>query len=391
MSGTAHAVGVATVVVRRKRVDTDDLPTAISEFVHDVIRVGAYLPHELPPKAMLVHHIGYYVGQVSNGGHAQFIGNSGETFQTVAAGALNGLKAMGAKGQHQVLAEMVAWTAANSEEVREARAKALSGFDKRFYAAEAEAPIETLAGRWISGWPELRIVEDDRYASAIEEIAALNPFRSPRLAWRNVQSIRYQITDPLQIAVAAACGAVEPGPETKTGVAARLGLEIEGKQCVAHVVRTDKGRRLCVCDDEGARLYEQIERSPFPRGPGVTREDIEKYKSSIVGSRLSAVDAATIQGFVKAANDTQAPEAIELLLRRAGLNPAATITAWKALETEALWIVFTDGRLVVARTFYDGAVLGGFDEPQLAAITTADVKRHAAEIEAAAATMQALE
>ncbi len=46
---------------------------------------------------MQVHHIGYYVGQVSNGGHKQFIWNSGEAFQTITAGALDGLKAMGAE------------------------------------------------------------------------------------------------------------------------------------------------------------------------------------------------------------------------------------------------------------------------------------------------------
>jgi hypothetical protein len=110
-----------------------------------------------------------------------------------------------------------------------------------------------------------------------------------------------------------------------------------------------------------------------------------------VGVRLSAVNAATIESFLKAATDTQAPEAIELLLKRAGLNPAAMITAWKVLETEALWIAFTDARLVVARTFPDGAVLRGSDEVQLATITKADIERHAAEIEAVAATMQAPE
>ena len=403
MSGTAQAVQVATVVVRLKDLTNDDLPAAISQFVLNVTRAGAYLPHELPPKATQVHHLGYYVGQVSNGGHAQFLHNSNSlgAFQTVAAGALAALKAMGAEKQHQVLAAMVAWAAANSEASREVHVNAMKGFDKRFWAAENERPIfetwaederPTLAGRWISNWPELQIVKDDRYDLAIEEIAALNPFRVPRLAWRNVQSIRYQITDPVQIAIAVACGAVGPEPETKTRVAGHVPfLEIEGKQCVGHIVQTDKGKRLCVCDDEGARLYAYHEDDQrAKRAPG---EDTMKYLSrravSSVGSRLSAVDAATIQRFVKVANETQAPEAIELLLRRAGLSPAATVTAWGALENEALWIAFTDGRLVVARTFSHGATLVGFDGPQLVAITKSDIECHAAEMEMVAAAMQA--
>jgi len=389
MSEAAHAVRVGTVVVRRGSINTGELPLAIGEFVQDAIRVGGYMPLELPPKVMQVHLLGYYVGQVNNGGHGQFMHNCGKAFQRIVADVLDGLKEIGAERQHQNLTEFVAWAAEGGEETRELREKRRAGFDRRFHDAENETSIEDLSGRRIAGWRELRIVEDDRYTSAIEETAALNPLRDRRVAWRNVQSIRYQITDPLQIAIAAVCGAVEPTPETKTRVAGGFRLEIEGEQCSAHIVWTDKGKRLCVPDHEGAGLYEYHGRDRLPRR--APDEDIRKYMAHHVGVRLSAVNAATIESFLKAATDTQAPEAIELLLKRAGLNPAAMITAWKVLETEALWIAFTDARLVVARTFPDGAVLRGSDEVQLATITKADIERHAAEIEAVAATMQAPE
>jgi hypothetical protein len=123
MSTAAHPVPVTTVVVRRERLVAGDLPTAISEFVHDIIRTGAYLPRELPPKAMQINQIGFYVGQVNNGGHAQFEHNSGEVFQISVANALNGLKAMGAEAQHQILTEVVAWAAANSRVARDRRTK----------------------------------------------------------------------------------------------------------------------------------------------------------------------------------------------------------------------------------------------------------------------------
>jgi hypothetical protein len=359
------------VVVRRNAVTNDDLPAAISQFVHDITWAGGYLPDQLPPKVMHVHHLGYYVGQVCNGGHAQFFHNCGETFQTVAAGALAALKAMGAEKQHQALAAMAAWAETSSEESREAQVNALDGFEKLFWAGENERPIEPLLGRWISSWPELRVVDNGRYDPAIDEIAALNPSRGPSLVWRNVQGIRYQMTDPVQIAIAAACGAVEPEPETKIRVARPMRWEVEGEQCVAHAVWTLKGKRLCVCDDAGARLY------------------AHKPDQADAGSRLSAVDAATIKRFVKVANETQAPEAIDLVLRRADVNPAAMITAWEALENEARWIAFTYYRVVVARTSPHGATLTDLDGRQLAAITKADIERHAAEIERGAAKMQA--
>ena len=55
--------------------------------------------------------------------------------------------------------------------------------------------------------------------------------------------------------------------------------------------------------DEGARLYDYHERDRVAkRIPG---EDTRKYMARLVGSRLPAVDAARIERFLKAANDTQ--------------------------------------------------------------------------------------
>ncbi|MEJ2125481.1 MAG: DUF4375 domain-containing protein [Alphaproteobacteria bacterium] len=114
MSGTAHAIWGTTVVIRRSWVQNDGLPVAISEFVGDVIHAGGYLPHELPPKLMQVHHVGFYIGQINNGGHSQFISNCGEDFYAISADVQDGLKAMDALAQHQILIEMIA-LATNSE------------------------------------------------------------------------------------------------------------------------------------------------------------------------------------------------------------------------------------------------------------------------------------
>lgn len=221
---------LTTVIVPRKWVDAAAEPdgayhmsAAIVDYVNDVQQAGVFARHEMPAKAMQAYHADYYLAQVNNGGHSQFIGNSGELLRTITGDALAGLEAMGATAQHRILIEMAAWAAANPADAGAQdgfgiRAEPLDSLDTRFYAAEGETPIAPLAARWIASWPELRIVEDDRYASAIAEIAASNPNLGPRLVWKNVQEIRYQLTDPLQIAVAAACGAAEPQPEIKTGV-----------------------------------------------------------------------------------------------------------------------------------------------------------------------------
>src|SRR5262245_59184267 len=121
--------------------------------------------------------------------------------------------------------QTAAWVDANPSEAEaqngfSVRAKPLDELDEQFYRAEREMPITLLAVRWISGWPELRIVADYEYSGTIDQIAGMNPFLSPRLIWRNIQNIRYQMTDSLQIGIAVACGAVAPETEAKTAVRA---------------------------------------------------------------------------------------------------------------------------------------------------------------------------
>ena len=234
-------------------------------------------------------------------------------------------------------------------------------------------------------------MEDDQYAPAIEEIAASNPFLAPRLVWKHVQEIRYQLTDPLQIAVAAACGAAEPQPEIKTGVGGGSYREIEGEQCLAFVVATQNGERLCVTDEDGgARLYEHIQQSPLPEfGPGLTPEDIANYKPPLAGARLSSVAAETIQRFVDTANEAQVPEAIDLMLRKAGVGPEAMITACLATDGAPLWIVITEQSLTVARCFPNGAQLRDHEGNPVADVTKAEIEADVAETAAAGATMRA--
>jgi hypothetical protein len=98
----------------------------------------------------------------------------------VIADARAALQEMGAHAQHQILCEMAAWVAANTTEAAaqdgfDTRAEALDELDRRFYDAEGETPISSLAAQWIAGWPELRIVADEEYAAAIDAIRALNP------------------------------------------------------------------------------------------------------------------------------------------------------------------------------------------------------------------------
>ena len=117
--------------------------------------------------------------------------------------------------------------------------------------------------------------------------------------------------------------------------------------------------------------------------------DIANYKPPLAGARLSAVSADTIQRFVDTANEAQVPEAIDLMLRKAGLGPEAMITACLATDGAPLWIVITEQSLTVARCFPNGAQLRDHEGNPVASVTKAEIDAHAAETAAAGATMRA--
>ena len=95
----------------------DYLTEAVVYYVNEIQRVGVYKGRELPAVAMQAYHADYYLAQVNNGGHSQFIGNTGVAMLPTTSGdALAGLKAMGAAAQHQILQEMMDWVKANTGE-----------------------------------------------------------------------------------------------------------------------------------------------------------------------------------------------------------------------------------------------------------------------------------
>jgi hypothetical protein len=382
-----------TVEVARQPDKAHTLIQAVVDFVNAVQRRGVYARHEMPAIAMQAYHADYYLAQVNNGGHSQFIRNAGKLLPTTSADALAGLEAMGARAHRQILSEMIAWAKANPKEAAaqngfSVRADALDALDERFGAAERDGSMTALSAKWIAGWPELRAVAREQYDAEIERLAQVNPHLAPRRIWQSVQQLRFQMTNHFQITIAAACGAVKPEPETKLAVRAGNQMEIEGTPCMAFRVHTTKGMRVCVYEEAGGRLYEYIPRSPVPKPENLKLDDLMNFQPPVVGTRLSTVDAETIRRFVKVADDTLAPEAIDLLLRKATLDPGATITAWKLSDEGASWIVATGQTRTFAATLPNGAVLTKPDQTPILSVSREHIERHAKDAAAGGASLR---
>jgi hypothetical protein len=364
---------LATVVIPREAIEGAPEPDkavtqAVVAYVNDIQRAGVYPRHEMPAAAMQAYHVEYYLTQVSNGGHSKFIRNTGiAMLPTTSGDVLAGLKAMGAGAQHQILLEVLAWLKASLEEAAKqngsaVRAAALKALDDRFHAAEREQPITRLAARWIASWTGLRVVGREQYQAEIDRLAQLNPHLAPRRVWQSVQQLRLQTSDDLQVTIAAACGAVKPQPEVKLQVRPGGNMEIEGQQCMAFGVGTDKGARLCAFEKAGGRLYELD-------GSG---------QRVAAGARLSTVGADKIRQFVQVAGQMRAAEAIDLLLRKAGLDPRAMITAWEVFDGGVTWIVAAGETRLAAAVIGNGALLTKPDQTPIVRVAREEIERYAA-------------
>jgi hypothetical protein len=390
---------MTTVLVRSEDHDAAKQPgnghllvCAIVDYVDDIQRAGVYGRHELLPALMQAYHADYYLAQVNNGGHSQFIGNTSVgMLPTTGADTLAGLLAMGAQVQHQILDEMMAWVEANPEEAAaqngfSVSASLLDQLDTRFVEAEQQMPMSELSAGWIATWPQLRLVPADQYSDEIERLAQLNPHLEARRIWQSVEHLHFQMTGQLEITVAAACGAVKPNPEVKLALHAGSNMEVEGQTCKAFGLHTDKGLRLCVFEDAGGRLYEYVESAPFPTSQ--TPEYLKNYRPLVVGVRLSTVGADTIRQFIDIAEKLFCAEAIDLLLRRAGMDTGAMITAWEVCGASATWIVATGQTWVAAAIADKGAVLTKPDQTPIVSISRAEINDHASRVAIARATMR---
>ena len=336
----------------------EDIVQAVVNYVNTLFDRGLYRRHELPLFALQVYHADFYLAQVNNGGHSQFIHNSGTKAGHIFDDALAGLIAMGATTQAALLRDMIAWCEANPAAANEqtgfsgGRAPFLDSLDDRVYAAEKLTPMSRRAAEWISLWPELRKLDDPSWAAEMERLIHANPKRTTRLSAARIVRFHHSLTDPLSAAVALAAAAAET-PEALTGIRGGYLTDIHGKQEKAWVVDTDGGMRFAVVDGTGARLYEYIEGHGDPLG---------NYRPPAAGQLLGRVDDRSADALVAYAMTKPVAAAGDLLLRRARpLADEATMSPQRAtadIPNPIFWIVLAEESLALVES-PRGFVLAG--------------------------------
>jgi hypothetical protein len=314
-----------------------------------------------------------------------------------------GLTGMNAAAHLSTFERMAAWVAQNAAEVSKqtgfegGRAKLLDELDTLFYQAEKTTPMVQLSAHWIASWPELKAVEDADYAEAIRLTAMMNPLREERMIARSVASLRLQMTEWFYVGVGLACANMSPR-EFKLAIGGGAIMDVEGEQQTAFYVHTSGAApRFCVVTKEHAAAYERVEATNPPM-PAVG--DVEGMKNAIrdgrlarfrgptVGRKLSHVKSQMIAGVIELANEYNAPAALDLLLRKAGIDPngaAVTPMGIDAHPNGAVvnWLVAVRDQALFAMSVPNGSVLLR-GEQKIASVRRAEIDEHAASVEAAA-------
>ena len=403
---------LGTVIVSRsaaaRATDPDnayDLVQAVVNFVNAMTGEGLYSRFEIPAKALQAYHADFYLAQVNNGGHSQFIHNSHGNLDYIVSDVRAALSGMQAQAHLSVMERMAAWIVQHPDEASKqtgfegGRAPLLDQLDSLFYQADKAMPMISQSARWISSWPELKVVEDADYQEAIRRIVMMNPAREARLASRSVDALRMQMTDWFHVGVGLAC-ANAPQTEIKLAIGGGSAMEIEGEQQVAFHVRTNADQpRLCVVTNSYAAAYERAE-ADNPPMPDI--RDIEgmkqaigdgrlaRYKAPTAGRKLSHVRSETIAGVIELANGYRAPAALDLLLRRAGIEPSGATVSPMSIEPRPAgaavnWIVVAGGQALFAQSVPNGSALfRPGDNQQLATVGKPEIEAHAARVAAGA-------
>ena len=308
------------------------LVEAVRNYAEKMLSVGLYRREEITEKAVFLGRALYYEGQVNNGGHSQFIGNSGSDGPTIFEDAGNAIFQSGAEKHASIFQKFLSWVHEHPQEAAKQTGfgKEISPYlqqlDSEFYALNRETQLTVCLARWVLEWPEIRPVADDAYRDVITKMAKMNPVREGRLVAKRIRGYEKQVSDWLLVGLGMAATA-SPHSELRLSLLPGQFINIDGEEHVVWTVNTGNYRRFAVVTDDWARLYE---RNVGDR-PDVSRSEelhqmrkvlndgrFSQYQPASLGERISHVDARRIREVIDLAKRQRAAPAMDLLITKIG-------------------------------------------------------------------------
>ena len=265
MPSVDHILVRATLLERVRageREANEYLVGEVCDFLHELTVDGHYARAELPAAACLSAAMDRYAGEVSNGGHWQFAGNTGWAPDVVAA-CRAGLRAL----PNQVFAEpferFVAFVEANPAALE--RMCAQTGYDTQdavvheideaFYAAGGAAALTAANAAWLCGLPELRPVPDAALPGEMQRLRAANPDAELRRAARLAAIVAAHRENGHFLVAQALAGLGTRDVELRSWRSPRLWQVPDGSASYLFTLETGTGAGLASIGREQSRLY----------------------------------------------------------------------------------------------------------------------------------------
>ena len=342
--------------------------SAVVDFVNAVLHRGHYRRWEIPQAALDAYHADYYYAQVCNGGHSQFIRNSGMPDATL-DDAEAGLAAMGATEMLACLREMRAWAREHIGEAMiqdgfETRAEALDTLDQRLYAADEDSGYHKAANRWLQGLSEIRVVPDAQWSTEVEAVIAANPNYRRRADDALIGRLGGELTDPFRTGLAFA-GLISDPKHMVQGLTAGSFVTIDGEQTLLWGVRTDQGICQAIQLQDAVFLLQPEDGNYLQPGKALSRAPTETIEQAIAHANSHAPSFAAI-----------------VLLRRAGIEIGVDCMAFATPVTQdalgedvaAYELGLEDGRWLVFAMGTKGAAFAQGDHmPQAEFISANEI------------------
>ncbi|SDS18368.1 hypothetical protein SAMN05216198_1381 [Halopseudomonas litoralis] len=277
---------IRTVPIRLRDYNAADphvFSRAVSRVRNDLVVYGAYAYKELPGPLHVNHHIWQYAGQITSGGHEQFVANCGwsRNRQDELDTALG---AIGATAHQQLFREVAAYI--NSSDAILADVMARGGFDhpehgcvdpwlinkdNAFRELIRDQDLMALLCAWLKQHPAIQPVHDLQWKFSMSDLIEDNPLREARLAKSGQanRSFLKELTDNAPMKMTR--------HEYAASIAKRHGIElprlaqgiwkdvINGEEClVAHYVK-GKEDFVAIYSRSAAGLY-QLRKKLFGQG-----------------------------------------------------------------------------------------------------------------------------
>ncbi|MDB5600766.1 MAG: hypothetical protein JWN71_2810 [Xanthobacteraceae bacterium] len=311
------AILVPATILANADSEPEELTHAVFGCMVHLLSRGRYRPEELPPHAMQFYRAYLYYLEVPNGGHSQYIRNTGVGVEPgeareIFTSAHAGLVAMGATAQADLLHQMMAWVDANPELADEqtgfegGRAEELEPLDDKFYDADEADSIVKRAAVWIKGWSDLQPVEDAGFEAACYALADANPKRLNRISEKRFGKFHQAATHPLLVCIGLAAAAAAE-PEILLHVISGHEITIDNELDKAWLVETDRGMRYSMADETGVSIFEALDPVFFDT----------PITPAHIGAVIGRVRNEKIDAFLEATEALPVAAAADLLLRRA--------------------------------------------------------------------------